>query len=140
MTTTSRKANPRAYLTLGDITEMLLNAGHLGGSADAHNTVRTWRKRGKLPDPDATARRLDIDPARLRRAPSQVGESPPEAPAGPATLETLLAEVRIVRKTQEEILSILKGEAAPRSDAEPRAASSAEAPASSSPGPLSSKA
>lgn len=51
MTTT----NPRAYLTLGDITEMLLNAGHLGGSADPHNTVRTWRKRGKLPDPDAIA-------------------------------------------------------------------------------------
>lgn len=51
--TTSREA--LHYLTLGDITELLLNAGHLGTSADPHNTVRTWRKRGKLPAPDATS-------------------------------------------------------------------------------------
>jgi DNA-directed RNA polymerase subunit RPC12/RpoP len=71
-------------------------------------------------DPDATVRRMDVDPALLRRAPVGVGGPPPGVPAGPATLETLLAEVRMVRKAQEEILSILKGETAPPADAEPR--------------------
>ena len=84
------------------------------GAAEA----QTHREPRNL-DPDATARRIDVDPALLRRAPAGVGGAPPGVPAGPATLETLLAEVRMVRKAQEEILSILKGETAPPADAEP---------------------
>lgn len=43
------------YLTLGDIAEQLRQAGHLGDVKDPHNSVRTMRKRGQLPEPDATA-------------------------------------------------------------------------------------
>jgi DNA-directed RNA polymerase subunit RPC12/RpoP len=103
-----------------------------GGRSGERQAAQAHREPRKL-DPDATLRRADVDPGLRRPA------SPRGAHAGPATLETLLAEVRIVRKTQEEILSILKGEAAPRSDAEPRAANSAEAPASGFPGQLGSK-
>lgn len=47
----------QTFLTLGDIAEHLLNAGHLGDSPDPHSTVRTWRKRNQkgFPEPDAVA-------------------------------------------------------------------------------------
>lgn len=89
-----------------------------GGVLDGQGAAKAQAQTRKQ-DPDATVRRGDIDPALLRRASARVAGSAPGTAVPPATLETLLAEVRMVRKAQEEILSILKGKASPPSGAEP---------------------
>jgi predicted nucleic acid-binding Zn-ribbon protein len=84
-----------------------------GASAGQKGSARARRQ-----DPDATVRAMEVDPSLARGAKardarsedeSQTGPSSPKGIAGPATLETLLVEIRLLRKVQEEILSILKG-------------------------------
>ena len=46
--------NARERMTMGDIARELILLGADGTYTQVHNRVRTWRIRGKLPEPDAS--------------------------------------------------------------------------------------
>ncbi len=46
--------DPRARMTMGDIARELILLGTTGTYQQVHTRVRSWRLRGKLPEPDAS--------------------------------------------------------------------------------------